>query len=84
MAEVQREHFEKETARPGEKDSLAVRVRRAELLFSTGRAEEALASLRAVLAEDPGFAAAHRLLASYYDEKGESAKAAEHRQLAGR
>lgn len=84
MAEVQRDNFEKGTARPGEADSLAVRVRRAELLFSSGRAEEALASLQAVLAEEPGYAAAHRLLASYYAEQGESAKAAEHRRRAGR
>ena len=71
MAEVQRDNFEKDTARPGETESLAVRVRRAELLFSSGRAEEALASLQAVLAEDPGYAAAHRLLASYYGQKGD-------------
>ena len=83
MAEVQRDNFERDTARPGETESLAVRVRRAELLFSSGRADEALASLQAVLAEDPGYAAAHRLLASYYDEHGQSAKAAEHRRRAG-
>ena len=58
-----------------------MRVRRAELLFSSGRAEEALALLQAVLGEDPVYAAAHRLLASYYGQKGESVKAAEHRRL---
>jgi tetratricopeptide (TPR) repeat protein len=84
MAEVQRDQFEKETARPGEKDSLAVQVRRAELLLNGGRAEEALASLQAVLEEDPGCEAAHRLLASYHHQRGESAKAAEHRRRAGR
>ncbi|HVK17584.1 MAG TPA: tetratricopeptide repeat protein [Fimbriiglobus sp.] len=84
LAGVQRENFEKDTAQPGETESLAVRVRRAELLFGSGRAEEALASLQVVLREDPGYAAAHRLLASYYGQKGESAKAAEHRRLAGR
>jgi tetratricopeptide (TPR) repeat protein len=83
MAEVQRDTFEKETARPGEKDTLAVQVRRAELLFGSGRAEEALAALQAVLAEDPGYAAAHRLLASYYAQKGDRAKSAEHRRSAG-
>ncbi len=83
MAEVQRDNFEKDTARPGEADSLAVRVRRAELLLESGRAAEALASLQAVLAEAPGYAAAHRLLASYYDEQGESAKAAEHQRREG-
>ena len=84
LAEVQKENFEKDTAHPGETERLAVRVRWAELLFSSGRADEALVSLRAVLGEDPGYAAAHRLLASYYGQKGESAKAAEHRRLAGR
>ena len=84
LAEVQQDNLEKDTANPGETESLAVRVRRAELLFSSGRAEEALASLQVVLREDPGYAAAHRLLASYYGQKGESAKAAEHRRLAGR
>jgi predicted Zn-dependent protease len=83
MAEVQRDSFEKETLRPGEKDSLAVRVRRAELLFHGGRADEALALLKGVLEEDPGCAAAHRLLASHYAGRGDSAKAAEHRRRAG-
>jgi tetratricopeptide (TPR) repeat protein len=83
MAEVQQDNFEKDTARPGEADSLAVRVRRAELLLSNGRAAEALASLQAVLAEAPGYAAAHRLLASYYDQQGEKALAAEHRRRSG-
>ena len=84
LAEVQQDNFEKDTAHPGQSMSLAVRVRRAELLLGSGRTEEALALLQAVLGEDPEYAAAHRLLASYYDLKGESGKAAEHRRLAGR
>lgn len=84
LAGVQQDNFEKDTAHPGGTESLAVRVRRAELLFSNGRVEEALASLQVVLRKDPGYAAAHRLLASYYGQKGESAKAAEHRRLAER
>jgi predicted Zn-dependent protease len=82
LAAVQQENFEKDTANPGAVENLAVRVRRAELLLGSGRADEALASLQAVLAEDAGYAAAHRLLASYYSQKGDSAKAAEHRRLA--
>lgn len=84
LAEVERENLEKDTANPGKTESLAVRVRRAELLLRSGRVDEALASLQAVLGEDPEYAAAHRLLASYYGQKGESAKADEHRRRAGR
>lgn len=84
LAEVERDNLEKDTANPDKTESLAVRVRRAELLFRSGRVDEALASLQAVLGEDSGYAGAHRLLASYYDQKGEAAKAAEHRRLAGR
>jgi predicted Zn-dependent protease len=81
MAEVQREHFELDTA-GHQPSTLAMRVRRAELLFNVGRAAEALAAVQAVLAEDPKCAAAHRLLASHYDQQGESTKAGEHRRQA--
>jgi tetratricopeptide (TPR) repeat protein len=84
LADVQQENFEKDTANPVAVENLAVRVRRAELLLSRGRVEEALASLQAVLAENAGYAPAHRLLASYYSQKGDSVKAAEHRRLAER
>jgi Tfp pilus assembly protein PilF len=84
LAEVQQESFEKDSAHLGKTESPAVRVRRAELLFNGGRSEEALALLQAVLREDPSYAAAHRLLASYYGQKGDSVKAADHRRLAGR
>lgn len=82
LAEVQREQFEKDTRRPGEKDSVAVRVRRAELLLGGNQAEEAMTLLQGILKEDPTCAAAHRLLANYYSERGESVKAAEHRRRA--
>jgi tetratricopeptide (TPR) repeat protein len=84
LAGVQHDNFEKDTAGLGEAESLALRVRRAELLLHSGRVEEALTSLQGVLREDPAYAAAHRLLATYYDQKGETAKADEHRRLAGR
>jgi predicted Zn-dependent protease len=84
LAEVQRESFEKDSAHLGKTESLAVRVRRAELLFKGGRPEEALASLQAVLGEEPGYTPAHRLLATYYDQSGEAVKATEHRKLAER
>ena len=82
MAEVQRDRFEKDTAQPGYPDSPAVRVRRAELLYNSGRAKEAIAVLQAVLADDSGNIAAHRLLAACYEKQGEWAKAAEHRRRA--
>lgn len=83
LAEVQRDQFEKETRRPGEKDSLAVRVRRGELLLGSGRAKEAVELLQGVLEEAPACVAAHRLLADYYAEQGETDKAAMHRRHAG-
>lgn len=82
MAEVQRINFEKDTALPGEPDSQAVRVRRAELLFASGRAQEALASIQSVLADDPSFSSAHLVLATYYEQRGESSLASEHRRRA--
>ena len=84
MAEVQLINFEKDTARPGETDSMAVRVRRAELLFGCGRADEAIASLQAVLIDDRKHFDAHRILAAYYDQNGESVKSAEHRRRSKR
>ena len=80
MAEVQLMNFERDTSRPGEKDSMAVRVRRAELLFGCGRSDESIASLQTVLIEDPKNLDAHRILAAYYDQIGESAKSALHRR----
>jgi predicted Zn-dependent protease len=82
MAEVQRENLEQVVAYAGHADSPAVRVRRAELLLSMGQAKEALSLLFAVLQEDPGYRAAHLLLASYYEKQGEPQKAAYHRHLA--
>ncbi len=84
LAGVALDNFEKDTAQPGVPESLARRVRLAELLFSGGRVDEAFALLQTVLGEDPGYATAHRLLSTYYSQKGESAKAIEHRRLAGR
>ena len=84
MAEVQWMNFERDTAQPGEKDSMAVRVRRAELLIGCGRTDEAIASLQSLLIEDPKNFDAHRILAIYYDQKGESAKSALHRRRSRR
>ena len=61
LAEVQRDNFEKDTFAM---DSLAVRVRKAELLTNCGKAKEAIELLRAVLSVDPQNAAAHRLMAT--------------------
>lgn len=83
LADVQRENLDRDTAGLGERESLAVRVRRAELLWRGGRADEALVVLRTVLDEDPAYAPAHGLLAAYYSQKGEPAKAAEHQRRAG-
>jgi Tfp pilus assembly protein PilF len=84
LSEVQLENFAKDTAGFGKNENLAVRVRRAELLLARGQAEEALAALEAVLGEDPGFIAAHRLLAGFYSQKGDTVRSTRHRQLAER
>ncbi|HEY8505194.1 MAG TPA: tetratricopeptide repeat protein [Gemmataceae bacterium] len=83
MAQVQRHNLEQVTARSGHAELPAVRVWRAELLLAAGRDGEARDLLRDVLREDPGYPAAHLLLASHYEKRGEPQKAAEHRRRAG-
>jgi Tfp pilus assembly protein PilF len=65
-------------------DNAAMRVQVAEAMLGAGKAEEARAKLEAVLAEAPDFKPAHRVLALYYEQKGQPERAAEHRRLADR
>jgi Tfp pilus assembly protein PilF len=60
----------------------AMRVQMADAVLRAGRAEEARARLEAVVAEAPDFAPAHRVLALYYEQKGQPERAAEHRRRA--
>jgi tetratricopeptide (TPR) repeat protein len=82
MTEVQQKNLDQVTTRAGHLEQPAVQVRRAELLLGAGEADRAFQLLQAILKEDPRCAAAHRVLASYHDKRGESDKAAEHRRLA--
>jgi len=58
----------------------AMRVQMADAVLRAGRAEEARKRLEAVLAEAPDFGPAHRVLALYYEQKGQPERAAEHRR----
>jgi len=64
-------------------DNLAMQVRAAEALLQAGRVDEGLRLLDRVLRRDANFAAAHRVLAAYYEKHGSPALAAEHRRRAG-
>ncbi|MEZ6149660.1 MAG: FG-GAP-like repeat-containing protein [Pirellulaceae bacterium] len=79
LAEVQRDNFERDTRAM---DSQAVRIRRAELLYDCGSAQPAIELLNAVLRDDPQSIAAHRLLADYYRQTGQTAQADKHQSLA--
>jgi predicted Zn-dependent protease len=63
-------------------DNLDLRVRLAEWMLADGN-QEGLGVLNGVLARDPKFPPAHRLLASHYEKNGQADRAAEHRRLAG-
>jgi len=63
-------------------DNPELRTREAEGLLGSGQEEEARRILEQVLERNPNYAFAHRLLAAYYEKKGQPAKAAEHRRRA--
>lgn len=61
-------------------NTAAVRVQVAEAMLGAGRPEEARSLLESVLAEEPDFVPAHRVLADYFEQKGQPERAAEHRR----
>jgi predicted Zn-dependent protease len=63
-------------------DNPELRAREAEALLGSGQDDEAYRVLEQVLKGNPNYALAHRLLAVYYEKKGQPAKAAEHRRQA--
>jgi tetratricopeptide (TPR) repeat protein len=63
-------------------DNLPLHVQAAEAVLNIGKTKEGLKLLEKVLARDPTHAAAHRVLASYYEKQGDLALAAEHRRQA--
>jgi predicted Zn-dependent protease len=60
-----------------------LRLRAAQALLDVGQDEQALELLQAALADAPDLAPAHRLLADYYDRRGQPRVAAGHRRRAG-
>jgi len=65
------------------RDYTIIEVRLAEGMLEAGKTEDALRLLRKILEREPDCAAAHRLLAAYYEKEGQPERAAEHRRRAG-
>jgi tetratricopeptide (TPR) repeat protein len=63
--------------------SVSARVRLAEELINAGRADEGVLMLERLLDQNPNYAAAHRVLADYYEKQGQPERAAQHRRLQG-
>jgi Tfp pilus assembly protein PilF len=66
----------------GRMDGVGYLVVIAEGLFATGKPDEALSLVRQALSKNPNCRAAHKLMADYYDRKGQSTLATEHRRKA--
>jgi Flp pilus assembly protein TadD len=66
----------------GDPNNNELRSEVARWMFAHGRDEEALRWLRNILEAQPGHPAANRLLADYYDRKGEPGRANYHRLMA--
>jgi tetratricopeptide (TPR) repeat protein len=60
----------------------ALEMRMAERLLAVGQNDEAIPILKKILQNEPRCAAAHQLLASYYEQHGQAEQAADHRRLA--
>jgi predicted Zn-dependent protease len=82
MAEVQKANLDVLLASPHNPEAFGVKLQKAEAFFAAGQEEEAQRLVAALLEQDPGFAPAHALLASYYEKKGQFERAAEHRRRA--
>jgi predicted Zn-dependent protease len=80
MAEVQKRNLDGLLASTHNPDATGVKLQQAETCLANGQEDEGLRLLEALLAQDPGFAPAHRLLASYYEQKGQPERAADHRR----
>jgi Tfp pilus assembly protein PilF len=84
MAEVNLLTLKGSVAADAAPETASMRVQIAEAMLGMGRPAEAKEQLDRVLAEAPGFAPAHRVLAAYFDRAGKPEEAARHRRLAGR
>jgi Tfp pilus assembly protein PilF len=63
--------------------SVSARVRLAEELINAGQSEQGIRILERLLDQNPSYAAAHRVLADYYEKQGQSERAARHRRQQG-
>jgi predicted Zn-dependent protease len=84
MAELELMALEEAVARDRFPSNPAMRVQIAEAMLAAGKLEEARAVLEKVLAEEPDLPAAHRVLALYFAQKGQTGRAEEHRRKATR
>jgi tetratricopeptide (TPR) repeat protein len=82
MAELQKDNLDKLLASEHNPDTVGAKLHKAEACLAAHQEEEGLRLLNALLEQDPGFAPAHALLASYYERRGQSERAAEHRRRA--
>ena len=62
---------------------VSTQVRLAEEMLNAGKSEDGLRLLERILDKDPNCAAAHRVMADYYEKQGQSERAAEHRRRQG-
>jgi tetratricopeptide (TPR) repeat protein len=79
---LQEQDFLKVMAREtgGQLVHVNVQARLAEEMLTAGKSDEALGLLTRILNQDPNCAAAHRVLAAYYEKQGQPELAAEHRR----
>jgi predicted Zn-dependent protease len=82
MTELQKDNLDRLLTGVHNPDTRGVKLGRAEALLAAGQDEEGLRLLAALLEQDPGFAPAHAVLASYYERRGQPERAAEHRRRA--
>jgi predicted Zn-dependent protease len=64
------------------RDNPNMQVRLAEELLNAGQLDNAFRLLTKLVQQDPNCAAAHRLLATYYDKQGQPERAVDHRRRA--
>jgi predicted Zn-dependent protease len=81
-AEMQRQRAVDLWSGRGHLANWALELRMAEGLLAVGQSDEAIQTLNTILQKEPHCAAAHQLLASYYEKQGQAEQAADHRRQA--
>jgi len=77
---LQEQDFLREMTREFGLVNISAQARLAEELLKAGKSDDGLRLLARLLEMDPNCAVAHRVLADYYDQHGQSERAAEHRR----